>query len=71
MQIGRSGPALTFGSGFTFTITKSIPAQSTASATVNVYVVVNVGFAIGFAIFVALKPTEGDQEYVTPPVAVI
>ena len=43
--------------------------QPFASVLVTVYVVITEGKAVGLEILGLLKPLEGDQTYVTPPVA--
>jgi len=54
----------------TVTVTWSVFTHPFASVPVTVYVVVAVGFAVTAAVFVALKPVEGDHAYVDAPVAV-
>jgi len=58
------------GNGFTVTVAFAILAQPAALVPVTVYVFVDVGFAVTLEPVVADKPGDGDQVYVTPPVAV-
>ena len=63
-QTERSGPALIFGRGFTFTVTVSFPVQ-VLLVVVIMYVEVPAagGVAMGFAMVVLFKPSAGDQRY--------
>ena len=57
-----SGVMVSTGTGNTVTTTESITtAEPHASLIVITYVVVVIGEAVGLAMFVALKPFEGDQ----------
>ena len=63
-----SEPALTEGNVLMVTVTLAVEEQ-VPLPTVTVYVVVEAGVAAGFAMFGLLKPVEGLQLYVVPPLA--
>ena len=67
-----SAPALADGGVlFTLTTTTSVAVHPAALVTVKVYVVVTFAEHVGDAIFEALKPVAGLQEYVLPPIAAV
>jgi hypothetical protein len=67
-QIAVSGPAFTFGKGFTSIVTESVPEQPKSLVIFTVYVVVTVGQAVGFAVLELLKLESGDHWKMVPPV---
>jgi hypothetical protein len=67
-QIAVSGPAFTFGKGFTSIVTESVPEQPKSLVIFTVYVVVTVGQAVGLAVFELLKLESGDHWKIVPPV---
>ena len=70
LHIGEGVGAVIVGSGFTAIATVVVFTQPLPSVPVMVYVELIVGLAVTDEPVVALKPVEGVQVYVVPPVAV-